>query len=95
MTPRCYHMYTADAYKNASTDCLPVVRFTCVRSHEGGPGSIIRVVKMDTAGGMDWQAKRLEGKVFTVRFIDSAGQIHLEETGLALIPGVDEYEIVK
>ena len=29
------------------------------------------------------------------RFIDSAGQIHLEETGLALIPGVDEYEIVK
>ena len=54
-----------------------------------------RVVKMDTAGGMDWQAKRLEGKVFTVRFVDSAGQIHLEETGLALIPGVDEYEIVK
>ena len=40
---------------------------------------------MDTAGGMDWQAKRLEGKVFSVRFIDSAGQIHLEETGLALI----------
>ena len=29
------------------------------------------------------------------RFIDSAGQIHLEETGIALIPGVDEYEIVK
>ena len=54
-----------------------------------------RVVKMDTAGGMDWQAKRLEGKVFTVRFIDSAGQIHLVETGLALIPGVDQYEIVK
>jgi hypothetical protein len=32
-----------------------------------------------------WQAKRLEGKVFTVRYIDSARQIHLEETGLALI----------
>ena len=54
-----------------------------------------RVVQMDTAGGMDWQAKRLEGKVFTVCFIDSAGMIHLEETGIALIPGVDEYEIVK
>ena len=53
------------------------------------------VLKIDPADGMDWQAKRLEGKVFTVRFIDSAGQIHLEETGLALIPGVDEYEIVK
>ena len=58
-------------------------------------GSKIRVVKMDTAGGMDWQAKRPEGRIFTVRFVDSAGQIHLEETGLALIPGVDEYEIVK
>ncbi len=53
------------------------------------------VLKKDTAGEMDWQVKRLEGKVFTVRFIDSAGQIHLEETGIALIPGVDEYEIVK
>jgi hypothetical protein len=58
-------------------------------------GSKIRVVKMAPAGGMDWQAKRLEGKVFTVRFIDSTGQIHLEETGIALLPGVDEYEIVK
>lgn len=43
---------------------------------------------------MDWQAKRLEGKVFTVHIIDSASQIHLVETGLALIQGVDEYEIV-
>ena len=53
------------------------------------------IVLKNTAGGMDWQAKRLEGKIFTVRFIDSAGQIHLEETGIALLPGVDEYEIVK
>ena len=29
------------------------------------------------------------------RIFDLASQIHLEETGLALIPGVDEYEIVK
>ena len=48
-----------------------------------------------SVGGMDWPAKRLEGKIFTVRFIDSTGQIHLEETGIALIPGVDEYELVK
>ena len=58
-------------------------------------GSKVRVVKMDTAGGMDWQAKRLEGKVFTERYIDSAGMIHLEETGIALLPGVDEFEILK
>ena len=41
-------------------------------------GSKIRVVKMDTAGGMDWQAKRPEGKVFTVlhrfRRTDSPGR---------------------
>ena len=58
-------------------------------------GSKIRVVKMDTADGMDWQTKRLEGNIFTVRFIDSAGRIHLEETGIALIPGVDQFEVVK
>ena len=58
-------------------------------------GSKIRVVKMDTAGEMDWQARQLNGKIFTVRYVDSTGQIHLEETGIALIPGVDEYEVVK
>ena len=46
-----------------------------------------------------WKTRReahlYEQVSFVHRFIDSAGQIHLEETGLALIPGVDEYEIVK
>lgn len=46
------------------------------------------------AYGKDWQATRMNGKICTVRLIDSIGQIHLEETGLALIPGVDEYEVV-
>ena len=54
----------------------------------------IKIIRMDDTGGLDWQAKRLEGKIFTVRFIDSSGSIHLQETGLALIPGVDEYEVV-
>ena len=44
---------------------------------------------------MDWQAKRLEGNIFTVRFIDSAGQIHLEETGIALSPGVDQFGVAE
>ena len=57
-------------------------------------GAKVRVIKIDDAGGMDWQAKRLGGKIFTVRFRDSAGQIHLEETGIALIPGADQYEVV-
>ncbi|MBR3064935.1 MAG: hypothetical protein IKG90_04715 [Bacteroidales bacterium] len=49
---------------------------------------------MDTAGGMDWQARQLKGKIFTVRYVDSSGQIHWEGTGIALIPGVDQYEVI-
>ena len=44
---------------------------------------------------MDWQARQLNGKIFTVRYVDSTGQFHLEETGIALIPGVGQYEVVK
>ena len=58
-------------------------------------GAKVRVIKIDDAGGMDWQARQLNGKIFTVRYVDSTGQIHLEETGIALIPGVDEFEILK
>ena len=50
---------------------------------------------MDDNGGKDWQATQMNGKICTVSFIDSIGQIHLEESGLALIPGVDVFEIVK
>ena len=64
---------------------------SCTKNAPGSHSNLLN----DAAGGMDWQAKRLEGKIFTVRFIDSAGMIHLEETGIALIPGVDVYEIVK
>ncbi len=55
------------------------------------PGDKIKVIKMDDAGGKDWQASKMNGQTYTISFIDSLGQIHLEETGLALIPGVDEY----
>lgn len=58
-------------------------------------GSKARVIKIDDAGGLDWQARQLNGKIFTVRYVDSTGQIHLEETGIALIPGVDEYEVLR
>ena len=58
-------------------------------------GAKVRVIKIDDDGGMDWQARQLNGKIFTVRYVDSQHQIHLEETGIALIPGVDQYEVVK
>lgn len=55
------------------------------------PGDKIKVLRMDDADGKDWQARELNGQTLTVKFIDSMGQIHLEETGLALIPSVDDF----
>lgn len=49
---------------------------------------------MDDNNGADKQAAKMNGRVVTVKFIDDIGQIHLEESGLALIPGVDQYEPV-
>ena len=40
-------------------------------------GAKVRVIKIDDAGGMDWQARQLNGKIFTVRYVDSLRQIHL------------------
>ncbi len=54
-------------------------------------GDRIRIIRMDDDGEKDWQARELNDKTFTISFIDSAGQIHLEKTGLALIPGIDSF----
>ena len=56
-------------------------------------GDKIRIIRMDDSNGKDHQARQMNGQVVTVKFIDGIGQIHLEESGLALIPGVDEYEL--
>ena len=55
------------------------------------PGDKIKIIRKDDDGGKDWQARELNGQTCTISFIDSAGQIHLEESGLALIPGVDDF----
>lgn len=55
------------------------------------PGDKIKIIRMDDADGKDWQARELNGQTCTISFIDSAGQIHLEESGLALIPGIDDF----
>ena len=57
-------------------------------------GDKIRIIRMDDNNGSDVQARMLDGMVVTVSFIDDIGQIHLEESGLALIPGVDTFEIL-
>ncbi len=58
------------------------------------PGDKIRIIRMDDDGGKDRQASQMNGRICTVSHIDSMGQIHLSESGLALIPGVDEYEVI-
>ena len=57
-------------------------------------GDKIRIIRMDDSKGKDLQAKAMSGKIVTVSFIDDAGQIHLEESGLALIPENDEFEVL-
>ena len=54
-------------------------------------GDKIRIIRMDDSNGKDHQARMMAGRVVIVKFIDDLGQIHLEESGLALIPGVDAY----
>jgi hypothetical protein len=58
-------------------------------------GDKIRIIRMDDSNGKDLQARKMNGKVVTVKFMDDMGQIHLEESGLALIPGVDEFYLEK
>ena len=58
-------------------------------------GDKIRIIRMDDCGGKDLQAQAKNGRVVTVDFIDDAGQIHLQESGLALIPEADEYELIE
>ena len=57
-------------------------------------GDRIRIIRMDDCNGKDHQAAAMNGRVVTVKFIDDIGQIHLEESGLALLPGTDEYEVL-
>ena len=50
------------------------------------PGDKIRIIRMDDNGGKDIQAARMNGKICTVSFIDSIGQIHLE--------GLDDFVVI-
>jgi hypothetical protein len=54
-------------------------------------GDKIRIIRMDDSNGKDHQARMMAGRVVTIKFVDDLGQIHLEESGLALIPGIDVY----
>ena len=63
-------------------------------AHNMKKGDRIRIIRMDDKNGTDQQATRMAGRVVTVDFIDGIGQIHLKESGLSLIPGLDEYDLL-
>ena len=52
------------------------------------------IIRMDDSNGKDHQTVAMNGRVVPVKFVNGIGQIHLEESGLALIPGTDEYEML-
>ena len=58
-------------------------------------GDRIKIIRMDDSNGKDLQAQAMNGRIVTVKFVDGIGQIHVDESGLALIPGVDEYEVIE
>lgn len=57
-------------------------------------GDKIRVLQMEDYNGVDTQATKMNGNYYTVNYIDSVGQIHLLESGLAVIPEVDKFIIL-
>ena len=58
-------------------------------------GDKIRVIRMDDSNGKDPEVHRMNGVVGTIDHIDDLGQLHLKGYGLAVIPGVDEFEMIE
>ena len=54
-------------------------------------GEKIRVLQMEDYNGADHQATQMNGIIYSVDYIDDAGQIHLQGSGLAVIPNVDRF----
>ena len=49
---------------------------------------------MNDYGGKDLQARMYNGRSGVVEHIDSMGQLHGTWGGLAIIPGVDDFEVI-
>ena len=58
-------------------------------------GDTIKIIRMDDSNGKDLAAQKMNGVVATISHIDGIGQIHLKGYGLAVIPELDTFEILK
>ena len=61
-----------------------------MRNEKAKPGDIIKITKLE-----DPYEHSYEGRIGKVELVDSMGQLHGTWGGLAVIPEVDEYIIVK
>ena len=57
-------------------------------------GDTIRIIRMNDDGGKDLQVRMYNGRSGVVEHIDSIGQLHGTWGGLAVIPGVDDFEVI-
>ena len=57
-------------------------------------GDTIMIIRMNDDGGKDLQARMYNGRSVVVEHIDSMGQLHGTWGGLAVIPGVDDFEVI-
>ena len=57
-------------------------------------GDTIRIIRMNDDGGKDLQARMYNGRSGVVEHIGSIGQMHGTWGGLAVIPGVDDFEVI-
>ena len=58
-------------------------------------GDKSRILRMDDANGTDYQASMMNGKEGVIEFIDDSGQLHGTWGGLAVIPGLDVFEVIE
>lgn len=58
-------------------------------------GDKIRIIHMDDASGKDKAAWKYNGKEGYIQYIDDIGQIHGTWGSLAVIPGIDEIELIE
>jgi hypothetical protein len=61
-----------------------------MKNEKAKEGDVIRIIELD-----DPYDKTYPGRTGTVTWIDDAGQLHGTWGGLAVIPEVDLYEIIK
>lgn len=76
------------------SDNLEMESLPAKKSGEVQRGDSIRIISMNDNYGQDSQARAYIGREGVVEHIDSAGQLHGTWGGLAVIPGVDKFEII-